>query len=83
MRAAVDTTLCNGCGMCPIVCPEVFRMVAHPTRAFAVVHSKTVPDAATECFDIARNCCKRGAIRTIAGLLAEPGTSRKAQATCH
>lgn len=53
MQAEIDREGCIGCGLCPSVCPEVFRM-ADDGRAevYAEVTAPTAPvaeKAADEC----------------------------------
>ena len=62
MKATVDTNVCNGCGICEIICPEIFRMAGSDGKQFAVVRAETVPEQAVNfCVD-ARDCCKPEAI---------------------
>jgi ferredoxin len=53
MKAAVDATLCTGCGLCVDTCPEVFemgddtaRVIADPVPGAAAARAK---QAAEEC----------------------------------
>lgn len=63
LRVEVDAALCNGCGICEVVCPEVFRMDGEGQRPVAVVLQDVVPlEAMNFCID-ARDCCKPNAIR--------------------
>jgi ferredoxin len=62
MNVRVDAAVCSGCGMCVIVCPEVFRMERRRSKRFAVARVGDVGDAMSEFFRIARTCCVRGAI---------------------
>ena len=62
MKVTVDTTLCNGCGLCETVCPEVFRMSGGNGKGFAVVRSEVVPEAAVRFCRDARDCCRPRAI---------------------
>ena len=63
MKATVATESCTGCGICEIICPEVFRMNGGSREKRAVVHVETVPDEAG-CFCVdARDCCKGNAIQ--------------------
>jgi ferredoxin len=64
MNVRVDTPLCSGCGMCAIVCPEVFRMARRKARKFAVARIGTAEDTVSEFLRIATVCCTRGAIFT-------------------
>lgn len=77
MKVTAVTTLCNGCGMCAIVCPEVFRMDGQPKGNFAVVRSGTVPDPTSDVFRIAVECCGRGAIRTSMDSFADLGALKE------
>lgn len=62
MKVTVDPQLCNGCGMCEIVCPEVFRLNGGVEHHFAVVRNDIVPTAAENFCRDARDCCKPHAI---------------------
>jgi len=62
MRVSVDTQVCNGCGICEVICPEVFRMETGNGRKRAAVLSDTVPEAAWNFCRDARDCCKPRAI---------------------
>ena len=62
MKAAVDASLCNGCGICEIVCPEVFRMSGGNETGLAVVRGEVVPEEAIRFCRDARDCCKPRAI---------------------
>ena len=62
MTAALDRTVCTGCGICAIICPEVFRMQGG-RKDIAVVHAETVPEEAETFCEDARDCCKRKAIQ--------------------
>ncbi len=64
MKATVNPNLCTGCGLCEIMCPEVFRMNGG-REAFAFAHSETVDEEADNfCVD-ARDCCNPNAIRIV------------------
>ncbi|MCX6353563.1 MAG: ferredoxin [Candidatus Aureabacteria bacterium] len=53
MRAIVDEETCIGCGLCPQICPEVFRTEGDK----AVVYADPVPDGFEEsCKDAANQC---------------------------
>lgn len=62
MTAAVDPAACTGCGICAIICPEVFRM-SGGRKESAVVHCETVPEEYESFCTDARDCCKGKAIR--------------------
>ena len=62
MKATVEQDLCTGCGICEIVCPEVFEMKPDTGRGVAFVHTQKVPDRFSAfCVD-ARDCCPTNAI---------------------
>lgn len=53
MRAKVDAEICIGCGLCPEVCPEVFKMDDDK----AVAHANPVPAGSEDaCRDAAEQC---------------------------
>lgn len=53
MKAFVDQAVCTGCGLCPDVCPEVFKMDGDT----AVAYVDTVPiEAEQSCRDAAEQC---------------------------
>lgn len=53
MKATVDSNLCNGCGPCEEVCPEVFEVVDN----LAMVRVTPVPvSAEASCRQAASNC---------------------------
>ena len=45
MKATLDQSGCISCGLCPEVCPEVFRM---GDDGVAEVYQETVPEGAEE-----------------------------------
>lgn len=45
MKASLDRSGCISCGLCPEVCPEVFRM---GDDGVAEVYQETVPEGAEE-----------------------------------
>lgn len=53
MRVCVDADLCDGCGPCEEVCPEVFQVIDNVAR---VQVEKVPPEAASACRLAARNC---------------------------
>jgi ferredoxin len=54
MKATVDKNLCLGCGVCPIVCPEVFEMDENDK---AQVKVNPVPsEAEADCRKAADEC---------------------------
>lgn len=65
MRATVDSKLCTGCGICEVVCPEVFRMNGDGRNPLAVVRGEPVPEEAIKFCRDAKYCCKPGAILII------------------
>ena len=62
MKVSVDPELCTGCGICEVVCPEVFRMNGGGRKQFAVVRTELVPEEAINFCRDARDCCKPEAI---------------------
>jgi len=53
MKAFIDEDTCIGCGLCPDLCPEVFKMQDDK----AVVFTTPVPDNLQEkCRDAADQC---------------------------
>ena len=59
MKAIVDTENCIGCGLCPDVCPEVFRL---NDENVAEVIADPVPPEAEETAQQARDDCPVDAI---------------------
>jgi len=54
MKAIVDQDLCIGCGLCPGICPEVFRM-DDDDKAFA--YTTPIPEGLLDaCKDAADQC---------------------------
>lgn len=53
MKARVDPEICIGCGLCPSLCPEVFRMESDKAVVYVSVVPKEVEGtckrAAEEC----------------------------------
>lgn len=53
MKAKVDPEICIGCGLCPSICPEVFRMEDDKAVAYVAIVPKEVEEsckrAADEC----------------------------------
>lgn len=58
MKAKVDADACVGCGLCPSLCPEVFKLQGDK----AVVIVDVVPAAAEACSKQAADDCPVGAI---------------------
>jgi ferredoxin len=53
MTAIVDKETCTGCGLCPDICPEVFKMDGDTATAY----TNPVPSSAQEsCRDAADQC---------------------------
>ncbi|MBD3246695.1 MAG: 4Fe-4S dicluster domain-containing protein [Candidatus Omnitrophica bacterium] len=59
MRAIVDQDTCIGCGVCPSVCPEVFKMEGEK----AVAHVDEVPEDLQDSARQAASQCPVSAIR--------------------
>jgi ferredoxin len=53
MKAKVNEDLCNGCGPCEEVCPEVFKVVENLAR---VQVDPVPPEVAQSCRQAAENC---------------------------
>ena len=54
MKVCVDPTLCNGCGPCVDICPEVFEL---DQDGIAVVKIDQIPaDLEEACQEAADNC---------------------------
>ena len=60
MRAIVDQDVCIGCGLCPQICPEVFKMIEDINKA--VAYTDPVPDAAKDTCQEAADSCPVAAI---------------------
>jgi len=54
MKAIVDQDLCIGCGLCPDLCPEVFKM-GDDDKAKVIV-DEVPEDAEDTCRDAAEQC---------------------------
>jgi ferredoxin len=54
MKATVDEDICLGCGVCAIVCPEVFVMGDNGKAQ--VKATPTPPEAESTCRDAADQC---------------------------
>ena len=53
MKAFVNAEVCVGCGLCPSVCPEVFKMEGEK----AVSYQSPVPEGSEEnCRSAAEQC---------------------------
>ncbi|HEX3026639.1 MAG TPA: ferredoxin [Clostridia bacterium] len=54
MKATIDRSGCISCGLCPEVCPEVFRMAED---GFAEVHAEEVPaEAEAKAVEAQESC---------------------------
>jgi len=60
MKASIDREGCIGCGLCPSICPEVFRMAED---GFAEVYVDEVPEGAEEAAKEAEESCPVSVIR--------------------
>ena len=53
MKAVVDQNTCVGCGLCPQICPDVFRMDGDKAAAYVDMvpaeHASACTDAAAQC----------------------------------
>ena len=53
MKAFVDIVLCTGCGLCPLTCPEVFKI----EDDHAIAYTNPVPQKAKDsCRTAAEEC---------------------------
>ncbi len=59
MQAKVDKDTCIGCGVCPAVCPEVFKM---DSDGQAVAYVSPVPGEFEESAEEAADSCPVSAI---------------------
>jgi len=59
MKARVDKDACIGCGTCPAICPEVFRM---EEDGLAVAYVNPVPAEVEEAAQEAADSCPTEAI---------------------
>ena len=63
MRAKLDQNKCRGCGMCEIICPEVFRIEQSNPHPKATLLTEDVPPEAL-CFAWDTwNACPANAIK--------------------
>ena len=53
MKAIVDQDICIGCGLCPQLCPEVFKMQDDKATAYVDPAPEGVMD---KCRDAADQC---------------------------
>jgi ferredoxin len=63
MRAIVDQNTCIGCGLCPQICPDVFRMEGEK----ALVYTDPVPPEVEDLAQEAADQCPVNAITTQTG----------------
>ncbi|HOB36192.1 MAG TPA: ferredoxin [Candidatus Avimonas sp.] len=54
MKASLDRSGCIACGLCPTICPEVFRMA---DDGLAEVYNETVPPEAEDRAVEAQESC--------------------------
>jgi len=66
MRAFVDKDTCIGCGLCPQICPDVFKMEGEK----AVVYTDPVPSEVEELAIEAADQCPVNAITVETGVTA-------------
>ncbi len=59
MRAEVDRDLCIGCGLCEILCPEVFEL---DEDIISTVIVEIIPEEAESCAQEAEEECPADAI---------------------
>lgn len=59
LKANVDQDTCVGCGICPSICPEVFRM---DDEGKAVPISSDIPDNIADAAQNAESSCPVAAI---------------------
>jgi ferredoxin len=53
MRVLINHRLCTGCGLCRVLCPEVFTV----TECFAFLRVKSIPPEREEaCVKAVRRC---------------------------
>ena len=62
MRVEVDAVLCEGCGLCPEICPEVFAMGPGESGQIAYVR---VAGIAEECEAACRDAAERCPVEAI------------------
>jgi ferredoxin len=75
MKAIVDSALCNGCEVCSVICPEVFRMDRIGGRRIAAVRCDAVTGNALSFCRDAMECCRTGAILLVEGASGMVGAS--------
>ena len=54
MKASIDRSGCISCGVCPTICPQVFRMAED---GFAEVYTNPIPEAAEKSATEAQENC--------------------------
>lgn len=60
MRAHVDKDICIGCGLCPDICPEVFRM---DDDGLAIASDEEIPEDLIDSAKEAEESCPVEAIK--------------------
>lgn len=65
MNVTVNTNLCTGCGICEIICPEIFQIQTGGRKKIAIVHSETISEEVEPFCEDARNYCKTKAIQIV------------------